>query len=379
MLKNKAYKYRIYPTEEQKVFFAKTFGCVRFVYNIMLHDKIEHYKTNGTMLKNTPAQYKHEHIFLKEVDSLALANAQLNLEKAYKNFFREIKKGNKEQGFPKFKKKSYAESYTTNNQIGRIDEQKPKVSARQGTVSIIKDKYLNLPKLKSLVKIKLHRHIPSEAVIKSVTIERTSSGKFYASILVIEDILPLEPIKTKVAIDLGIKSFATFSTGEIIPNPKMLKQSEYKLIKLQRALSRKKKGSNNYYKNKRQLAVQHEKVANQRKDFLHKLSKQLIDENQIINIESLKVKKMLKNRLLSKSIADVSWALFTDMLAYKSDWYGRTLNKADTYYASSQICHVCGYKNNAVKDLAIRNWICPKCHVAHDRDYNATQNLLKIG
>ena len=365
MLKNRAYKYRIYPTEEQKLFFAKTFGCVRFIYNVMLHDKIEHYKVNGTMLKNTPAQYKKEHSFLKDVDSLALANAQLNLEKAYKNFFRELKKGNKDQGFPKFKKKSYAQSYITNNQ--------------NGTVSIVESKYLNIPKLKTLVRIKLHRQIPADAQIKSVTIERTSSGKFYASILVVEDILPLEPLNTKVAIDLGLKSFATLSNGEVIPNPKALKKSEDKLIRLQRALSRKTKGSKNYYKNKRQLALQHEKIANQRKDFLHKLSKQLIDKNQVINIESLKVKKMLQDKRMAKSISDASWSLFTDMLNYKSDWYGRTLNKADTYYASSQLCHVCNYKNSEVKDLTVRKWICPQCNTHHDRDNNATQNLLKIG
>jgi len=344
MLKNKAYKYRIYPTDEQKVFFAKTFGSVRFIYNVMLHDKIEHYKLDSKMLRNTPAQYKKEHPFLKEVDSLALANAQLNLEKAYKNFFRELTRGNSEQGFPKFKKKSYAQSYTTNNQ--------------GGTISIIDNKYLKLPKLKTLVKIKLHRQIPADANIKSATIERTSSGKFYASMLVLEDIKPLESLITKVGIDLGIKHFAVLSSGETIENPKHLKRSELKIKKLQRALSRKTKGSHNYYKNKRKLALQHEKVTNQRKDFLHKLSTQLINKNQVINIETLKVKSMIKN--------------------HKSDWYGRTLNKADTFYASSQLCHICGQKNSEVKNLAIRDWTCPECGTYHDRDYNASQNLLKI-
>ena len=379
MLKKKAYKYRIYPTDEQKVFFAKTFGSVRFIYNVMLHDKISHYKESGELLRNTPAQYKKEHPFLKEVDSLALANAQLNLEKAYKNFFRELKKGNKDQGFPKFKKKMYAQSYTTNNQIIRKSEQESRASTSHGTVSIVENKYLNIPKLKTLVSIKLHRQIPPNAQIKSVTIERTSSGKFYASLLVIEDILPLEPLNTKVAIDLGLKSFATLSSGESIPNPKHLGQSEDKLIRLQRALSRKKKGSHNYYKNKRLLALQHEKISNQRNDFLHRLSRDLINKNQVINIESLKVKNMLKNPKLAKSIADASWSLFTDMLDYKSDWYGRTLNRADAYYASSQLCHVCGHKNSEVKDLSVRKWTCPECQTYHDRDGNASQNLLKIG
>lgn len=376
MVQKKAFRYRLYPTEEQILFFAKTFGCVRFIYNVMLYDKIEHYKVNGTALKNTPAQYKTEHSFLKEVDSLALANAQLNLQSAYSNFFREIKKGNKDQGFPNFKKKSYHQKYTTNNQ--------------KSTIQIIDDKYLKLPKLKTPVKIKYQRRISQDAVIKSATIERMSSGKFYVSILTEVDVQPLPKADKKISLDLGVKSFAVTSDKQEKQAPKALIKYEKRLAFLQRSLARKKKGSANYYKSKKKIAVVHERIANIRKDFLHKYSFQLINENQVINIEDLDVKSMLKRikqsenpekydkyqNILHKHIADASWTIFSNMLEYKANWYGRTLNKVDRYFPSSQLCHICGYKNEEVKNLSVRQWTCPQCNNTHDRDYNASMNLL---
>ena len=353
----KAYKYRIYPDAEQMQFFAKCFGCVRFVYNRMLSDRIEHYNLTGKSLNNTPAQYKSEFTWLKEVDSLALANAQMNLNTAYRNFFRD-----KSNGFPKFKsKKNNNFSYTTNNQKGTV---------------YVENGYIKLPKLKSPVKIRQHRSF--EGVIKSCTISKAPSAKYNISILVETEIQKLPASDMRVGIDVGIKDFAVLSNGESYKNPKHLRKSEKRLAKLQRDLSRKQIGSSNRNKARIKVAKLHEKIANQRMDFLHKKSTEIIRKNQAIVIEDLKVKNLMKNHNLAKSIAEVSWSRFREMLDYKSRWYGRELIIAPPDYPSSQLCSDCGNRSSQTKDLACRVYICPECGLEIDRDYNASLNLLKL-
>ena len=369
----KAYKFRIYPTEEQEIFFAKTFGCVRKVYNLMLNDRKKAYEEvkndpSKKMTFPTPAKYKKEFPFLKEVDSLALANAQLHLDKAYKNFFRD-----KSVGFPRFKsKKNPVQSYTTNNQ--------------KGTVVLIDSKFIKVPKLKSLVRIKLHRQ--PKGMIKSATISRHSSGKYYISLLCKEEISELPKTNSAIGIDLGITDFAILSDGQKIDNHKFTSKMEKKLKREQRKLSRrallaKKKGiplseAKNYQKQKRKVARLHEKVMNQRTDFLNKLSTEIIKNHDIICIEDLNVKGMLRNHKLARSISDVSWSSFVAKLQYKADWYGREIIKVNQWFPSSQICSECGHKDGK-KPLDIREWTCPICHTHHDRDINASINILIEG
>ena len=358
----KAYKYRIYPNKEQRIYFAKTFGCVRFVYNQMLADRIKSYEENKdlevkTMKYPTPAQYKKEFEWLKEVDSLALANAQMNLDKAYKNFFRD-----KSVGFPKFKsKKNNYKSYTTNNLKGTIH---------------IENSHIKLPKLKSMVKIKQHREF--DGLIKSCTISQVPSGKYFVSILVDTGINQLPKVDKKVGVDVGLKEFAITSDGEFFHNPKWLRKSEKRLAKLQKDLSRKQKCSKNRNKARLKVAKLHEKISNQRKDFLHKVSTQLLRENQTIVIEDLKISNMQQNHKLAKAISEVSWFEFRTMLEYKASWYGREIIIAPTNYASSQLCSNCGNKSSQTKDLGCRTYVCPVCGMVMDRDINAGKNLLKL-
>lgn len=284
----------------------------------------------------------------------------MNLDRAYKNFFR-----NKNIGFPKFKsKKNNRYSYTTNN--------------HKTTINIVNGKYIKLPKLKTLVRIKQHRQIPKNGKIKSATISKNSSGKYYISILVEQEIKELPKNEFAIGIDLGLTDFAITSDGVKYSNPRYLRKSLNKLVKEQRKLSRKKKGSKNRNKQRIKVAKLHEHISNQRKDFLHKLSSELINENQVICLEDLQVKKIRQNKYLSQSVSDVGWYEFRRQLEYKAKWYGRTISFVDKWYPSSQICSNCG-NNTGKKSLDIREFDCPYCGKHHDRDINASINILHEG
>ena len=358
----KAFKYRMYPNREQRILLAKTFGCTRFVYNHYLAKRKDAYEKDGITLSYSACakdlvSLKKEYEWLKEVDSVALQSSVKNLDTAYINFFR------KKAEYPRFKsKKTHRYSYTTKYTNGNIELYENKVK---------------LPKI-GLVKIKKTR--APKGRLLSATVSQVPSGKYYVSLCYtdVEEVLfPLTYNET--GIDLGIKDFIVLSNGEKVENPKYLKKSIEKLKKLQKQQSRKTKGGRNWIKNRIKIARLHEKIANQRMDFINKLSTRIIREYDIICIEDLKVENMLKNHNLAQSISDVSWSKFTTQLEYKAKWYGKVIKKVDTFYASSQTCHCCGFKNEGTKDLKVREWICPKCHAEHDRDVNASINILMQG
>ena len=360
----KAYKYRIYPNNEQKVQIAKTFGCCRFVYNQTLAYRKETYRKEKKSVSKTDCnnycnrELKKEYEWLKEVDKFALTNAIYNMDAAFQKFFRE------HAGYPKFKSKhDNHKSYTTNFTNGNI-------AADFG------DGKIKLPKLKQ-VKAKLHREF--EGQIKSATVSQVPSGNYYVSILVETEQEELPDTDKNTGLDLGVKDLCITSDGAKYRNPKTIRKYEKKLAKLQRQLSHKEKRSRNYDKQKKKIAICHEKIRNTRKDYLHKVSHEIISENQVIVSENLQIKNMVKNHYLAKSISDVSWYELTRQLEYKAAWNGRQYIKIDTFYASSQLCSACGYKNIATKDLSVREWVCPICRTKHDRDVNAAKNILAEG
>jgi putative transposase len=355
---NKAFKFRIYPNSQQKQYLAQSFGCARFVFNYFLRQRIDYYAVNAkglnyfnnstalTQLKRQP-----EFEWLKDVSAQSIQQALRNLDVAYNNFF------NKKAKFPNFKKKSNKQTFNVPQDFS------------------IHDNELDIPKCKG-IKIKLHRDI--EGTMKSITISKTPSGKYFASVLC-ELEIP-EPIYSgnEIGIDYGVKAFITTSDDEIIESPKFLRKSEKKLKQLSRSFSRKQPSAKNRYKAQKLLARQHEKVSNQRQDFLHKLSKQLTCDNQAIYIESLAIRNMIRNHCLAKSISDSGWNTFVNMLKYKGQWYGCRIIEIDRWFPSSKRCHVCGYINDNLT-LSDRSWLCPECNTDHDRDINAAINILTFG
>ena len=374
-----AVKYRIYPDKNQSILINKTIGCSRFIYNRMLSDFYDN------DLITTPAYYKKDYPFLKEVDSLALANSQMNLKQAFRNY-----KNNKDHfNKPKFKKKSRSKlSYKTTNQKGNIR---------------IENNRLILPKFRSGIKIVLHRQI--EGIIKSVTVEQLPSGYYTASILYevpdnqIETTLSKENI---IGIDLGLTYLAITSDNKKYENPKHFRKLQKKLVKEQKILSRcfnnnvkeriydengdyvktvfKKplKDCKNYQKQRRKVAKIHNKIKNQRLDNLHKVSTEIVKNHDYVVLETLRVHNMIKNRKLSKSIADVGWSMFVNMIKYKCERYGKECVQIDQWFPSSQICSHCDHKDGK-KALSIREWTCSDCGTHHDRDINAAINIKNKG
>ena len=356
----RAYRYRFYPTEEQARQLAQTFGCCRFVYNWGLatrkhayfHEgKSLHYNDLAAMLPSLKEQYP----WLREVSSVPVQQALRHLERAYINFF----EGRADYPVFKTKRSDQSATYAAN------------AFAWDGST-------LTLAKMDAPLAIVWHRPLPEGAKPSSVTVTRDSAGRYFVSILVREEIKPLPITSKMVGLDLGLKSFVVTSDGEEIANSQYYRRDEKKLAKAQRKHARKKKGSQNRKKAQRKVARIHARIADRRRNYQHQLSTSIMHENQVVCVESLAVKNMVKNPYLSKSISDVGWGEFVRQLGYKAKWYGRTLVKIDQWYPSSKTCSACGYILDSL-DLSIRTWVCPACGTRHDRDTNAARNVLTEG
>jgi putative transposase len=358
----RAYRFRFYPTPEQKVILARTFGCARFAYNHMLRlrtdawyqrqERVGYHETSAalTALKKTP-----EHVWLNEVSSVPVQQALRHLQTAFANFFAKRAK------YPNFRRKDGVQSaeYTT--------------SAFQWDGASLK-----LAKMDAPLAIHWSRQIPKGAKVTTCTVSKDAADRYHVSILCDDAVSAKAESTSAVGIDLGLTHFAILSTGEKVTAPNAFRKTEAKLARLQRRLAKKQKGSANRKKAKLKVARMHARTADSRRDFLHKLSTRLINENQVIAIESLAVSNMQKNRSLSKSISDASWSEFVRQLEYKAQWYGRTLIGIDRWYPSSKRCSDCGH-TVAKMPLKVRSWTCPECGSIHDRDINAARNVLAAG
>jgi putative transposase len=360
MKAKRAYNYRFYPTDEQKIQLARTFGCVRFVYNWGLSTRKSASKEHGEKLYYNdlaamlPA-LKHESPFLAEVSSVPLQQSLRHLDTAYKNFFEG------RANYPTFKKKQNDQAATYASNAFKWD-----------------GKTLILAKMDEPLAIRLHRPLPEGSKPTTVTVTKDSANRYFVSLLVEEDIKLLPVTPKMVGLDLGLKTMVIESHGQMHGNPRFFAKDEKKLARAQRCLAKKKKGSKNRAQARLKVARLHKRIADKRRNSQHQLSAQIVHENQVICVESLAVKNMVQNHCLAKAISDVGWGEFVRQLEYKASWYGRTLVKIDRFYPSSKTCHACGHVL-AILTLDVREWVCPVCGVCHDRDVNAAKNILAAG
>jgi putative transposase len=362
MQQKRAYKYRLSPTEEQSHILARTFGCCRYIYNWALRQRTDAYYKDGERLsyegtaqRLTALKKQEEHIWLNEVSSVPLQQSLRHLDSAFRNFF----EGRAQ--YPKFHKKHGEQAATYASSAFKWD-----------------GKTLMLAKMAEPLNIVWSRPLPDGAQPTTVTITKDTAGRYFVSLLIEEDIQPLPVVKKQVGLDLGLKSMVITSDGQTYGNPRFFAKDEKKLAQAQRRHAKKKKGSKNRAKARHKVAKIHARISDRRRDYQHKLSTKLIRENQIVCVESLQVKNMVRNHKLAKAISDVGWGEFVRQLDYKARWYGRTLVRIDKFYPSSKRCFDCGHILDSL-DLDVRVWTCPACGVVHDRDINAAKNIHAAG